>query len=126
MAVAGGDCKPHRSSRLSFTYVATRQILAKLSRSICQCKAIVLSTWEDVHHSNEPHDPGNTNESRVDTEVQNYAMHHYSICCEVPNSPSPNHGQDPATIERVGGEERKFSPAGVKVSRPCRFRAGPR
>ena len=59
--------------------------------------------FENVHHANEPHVLGGTNESRVDTEVQNYAMHHYFIYCEVPNLLSPNHGRDPATIERVEG-----------------------
>jgi hypothetical protein len=63
-----------------------------------ECVIVLSNSTEDVHHSNEPHDLGNTSESRVDTEVQNYAMHHYFIYCEGPNSLSPNHGRDPATI----------------------------
>ena len=35
-------------------------------------------------------------------------MHRYFIYCEVPNSLSPNHGRDPATIERVGGVKEKM------------------
>lgn len=35
-------------------------------------------------------------------------MHHYFIYCEGPNLLSPNHEQDPATIERVEGVERKM------------------
>ena len=43
---------------------------------IRECVILLSMILEDVHHSNEPHDLGNTSESRVDTEVQNYAMHH--------------------------------------------------
>jgi hypothetical protein len=71
---------------------------------------ILLSMLENVHHSNEPHDLGNTSEGRVDTEVQNYAMHHYFIYCEGPNALSPNHEQDPATIERVEGVRKEKHP----------------
>jgi len=37
-------------------------------------------------------------------------MRHYFIYCEGPNTPSPNHEQDPATIRRVGGvrKEKQF------------------
>ena len=76
------------------------------SRKTRTC-VILLSTSEDVHHSNEPHHLGNARESRVDTEVQNYAMRHYFIYCEGPTTLSPNHGRDPATIQRVGGVRRK-------------------
>ena len=73
----------------------------------CSGAWILLSTSENVHHSNEPHDPGNASEGRVDTEVQNYAVHHYFIYCEGPNLLSPNHEQDPATFERVEGVKKE-------------------
>ena len=109
MAVAGGN-----SQAWVCAHVARKRHLSKLCVQSDSRKArerlIPLSTLENVHHSNEPHDLGNASESRVDTEVQNYAMHHYFIYCERPNSPSPNHGRDPATIKRVGGvsKERKM------------------
>lgn len=45
----------------------------------------------NVHHSNEPHDPGNTREGRVDTEVRKLCYAPLFIYCEGPNSLSPNH-----------------------------------
>lgn len=76
----------------------------------CVILKLLSTILKDVHHSNEPHDLGNTSESRVDTEVRNYAVHHYFIYCEGPNSLSPNHRQDPATIERVEGVRRENRP----------------
>jgi hypothetical protein len=57
------DNNPHTSRSIS------------IPRKSGECM-ILLLRCENVHHSNEPHNLGNTSESRVDTEVQNYAVHH--------------------------------------------------
>jgi hypothetical protein len=34
-------------------------------------------------------------------------LHHYFICCEGPNTLSPDHERDPVTIERVEGVKKE-------------------
>ena len=51
-------------------------------------------------------------------------MHHYFICCEGPNTLSPNHEQDPATIERVEGVRKEKHPGPSSPTVPRHFRAG--
>jgi hypothetical protein len=98
------------------------------SRKVCIYQGAYDSSiaFENVHHSNEPHVLGSANESRVDTEVQNYAMHHHFIYCEGPNSSSPNHERDPATFERVGGVRGEKCLKCFYWLRPRHFRAGPK
>ena len=84
---------------------------------------IILSTFENVHHANEPHILGNTTESRVDTEVQTMP---YTITSSTARAPTC-YRQTTNKIQQQSSASRVWKGKCSKLlhrRRPRCFRAG--